>query len=1088
MNERELFIGALQIEDRAERAVYLDRVCAGDADLRQRVEALLAAFVQAGSFLQEAAAAPAATSDVLAVGRSANSAAADGPGTVIGPYKLLQPIGEGGMGVVFLAQQTQPVERKVALKLIKSGMDSRQVIARFEAERQALALMDHPNIAKVHDAGTTENGRPYFVMELVKGVPITRFCDERRLTPKERLELFVPVCQAVQHAHQKGIIHRDLKPSNVMVCLYDGKPVPKVIDFGIAKATGPKLTEKTLFTEFGSVIGTLEYMSPEQAELNQLDIDTRSDIYALGVLLYELLTGTTPLERKRFKEVAFLEVLRLIREEETPRPSTRLSTTEGLPSIAANRGLEPKKLSGLMRGELDWIVMRALEKDRNRRYESASAFAADVQRYLDDEPVLACPPSAWYRVSKFLRRNRGPVLAASLLFGALVAGIVGTTIGLIRAERGWAAEAAQRRIAELFRDRTLDALRATTGDDVEKLIGAKKNLGATERAYLEAIARRWQAFAEQEGEDEHARALRGEGHLRVAYLWEKLGRMEEARVEYDKARTIQQKLVEQFPATSDYQGALALMLNNLGNLLAQLGQRDQAQLVFEQALDLRQKLAEQFPYAPNYRHDLAQTLHNLGNLLGGWGRRDKARLNYEKARDILQKLAEQFPTVHDYQSALALVQNNLGNLLSDLGERKKALVELVKARDTRQKLAEQFPALPEYQEALGKALNSQANLLRDLGQWDDARLAYERARDIEQKLAGQFPAVPEYQNGLARAHHNLANLLSDLGKNDRARMEYEKARDLFEKLAAQSPALPEYQRDLALTRSNLGIVFADLGQRDKAQIEFEKARNIWQKLADQFPAVPEYQRHLAGIHNNLGILLRELRRWQESRAEHSQALSSWQKLVDRFPDSPLYRVALAGSYEEFGKLVRDEGKPGDSLEWFGKAIATLTPVLDREPREVTAKLTLRNTYWARAIAEDQLRKYAEALKDWDKAIELSPAPEQARFRAARATSRVQAGQVAEALAEVAALTKAGGWNGAQWYDFACAYAVASGKSAGKKLEYADRAIALLQKAVRAGYRDAAHMAKDSDLDSLRKREDFKKLLAALQDGEKKAKQ
>jgi eukaryotic-like serine/threonine-protein kinase len=304
------------------------------------------------------------------------------------------------------------------------------VIARFEAERQALALMDHPHIAKVLDAGTTDNGRPYFVMELVKGVPITRYCDEHHLTPRERLELFVPVCQAVQHAHTKGVIHRDLKPSNVLVAHYDGNPVPKVIDFGVAKATGQKLTEQTLFTEFGAVVGTVEYMSPEQAELNQLDIDTRSDIYSLGVLLYELLTGTTPIHRKRLREAALFEMLRVIREEEPPRPSTRLSTTEELPSIAANRGLEPRKLTGLVRGELDWIVMKALEKDRNRRYETANGFATDVQRYLAGEPVLAVPPSARHRLRKFARRNKRALVTAALV-GALVVGGTAVATALI---------------------------------------------------------------------------------------------------------------------------------------------------------------------------------------------------------------------------------------------------------------------------------------------------------------------------------------------------------------------------------------------------------------------------------------------------------------------------------------------------------------------------------------------------------------------------------------------------------------------------------------------------------------------------------
>ena len=381
-----IFCGAIEIASAEERAAFIARACGPDEELRRRIERLVGAHFQAGSFLESPPASPTDSVD--------SSRSTEASGTVIGPYKLLQQIGEGGMGTVYMAEQAVPVRRLVALKVVKAGMDSRQVIARFEAERQALALMDHPNIAKVLDAGTTESGRPYFVMELVKGPPITEYCDLHHLTPRERLELFIPVCQAVQHAHQKGIIHRDLKPSNVMVCIYDGKPVPKVIDFGVAKATGPKLTERTLYTSFGAIVGTIEYMSPEQAVLDQLDIDTRSDIYSLGVLLYELLTGTTPLERKRVRQLTILELLRLVREEEAPRPSTRLRTTDELPSIAACRGTEPKRLSGLLRGDLDWIVMKALEKDRARRYETASAFAADVQHYLHSEPVLAGPPGA----------------------------------------------------------------------------------------------------------------------------------------------------------------------------------------------------------------------------------------------------------------------------------------------------------------------------------------------------------------------------------------------------------------------------------------------------------------------------------------------------------------------------------------------------------------------------------------------------------------------------------------------------------------------------------------------------------------------
>ncbi len=325
----------------------------------------------------------------------------EGPGTKIGPYKLLQQIGEGGMGVVYMAEQEQPVRRKVALKIIKPGMDSKQVVARFEAERQALAMMDHTNIARVFDAGTTESGRPYFVMELVHGVPITHYCDSNQLTPRERLELFIPVCQAIQHAHQKGIIHRDIKPSNVLVTMYDDRPVPKVIDFGVAKAIEQRLTERTLFTQYGVLVGTFEYMSPEQAEMNAFGVDTRSDIYSLGVLLYELLTGSTPIERIRLREAALGELVRLIKEEEPPRPSVRLSGSGDLPKIAALRKTEPARLSKLVRGEVDWIVMKCLEKDRTRRYETANALARDVERHLKDEPVEACPPSAGYRLRKF---------------------------------------------------------------------------------------------------------------------------------------------------------------------------------------------------------------------------------------------------------------------------------------------------------------------------------------------------------------------------------------------------------------------------------------------------------------------------------------------------------------------------------------------------------------------------------------------------------------------------------------------------------------------------------------------------------------
>jgi WD40 repeat protein/serine/threonine protein kinase len=411
-NIDQIFWSALQLESDAERQAYVERVCGGDAEQRRLVEKLLRAQPKAAGFLEQPLGpAPATLAEPMS----------EGPGTVIGPYKLLEQIGEGGFGVVFMAEQTQPVRRKVALKILKPGMDTRQVVARFEAERQALAIMDHPNIAKVLDGGQTASGRPYVVMDLVKGLPVTEYCNQAQLTPRERLQLFIHLCQAVQHAHQKGVIHRDLKPSNVMVMVHDTTPVVKVIDFGVAKALGQELTDKTLFTGFAQMVGTPLYMSPEQAGQSGVDVDTRSDIYSLGVLLYELLTGATPFDKERLKEIGYDELRRIIREEEPPKPSTRISALgQAATAVSTQRKSDAKQLSRLLRGELDWIVMKALEKDRNRRYETANAFAADVQRHLADEPVLACAPSRWYRFRKFARRNKGVLAVAGSIAAALV--------------------------------------------------------------------------------------------------------------------------------------------------------------------------------------------------------------------------------------------------------------------------------------------------------------------------------------------------------------------------------------------------------------------------------------------------------------------------------------------------------------------------------------------------------------------------------------------------------------------------------------------------------------------------------------------
>ena len=512
----ELFHAARERSAGPEREAYLDGACGEDAEVRLRVEALLIAHDEASNFLE-----------VPAVASTREQ-----PGCSIGVYKLLQEIGEGGMGVVYMAEQEKPVRRKVALKVIKLGMDTKQVIARFEAERQALAMMDHANIARVLDAGSTEAGRPYFVMELVRGVPIDEYCDNQKLPTTERLSLFIEVCRAVQQAHQKGIIHRDLKPTNVLVTSHDGKPIPKIIDFGVAKATNQKLTERTLFTEFHQIIGTPEYMSPEQAEMSGTDVDTRSDIYSLGVLLYQLLTGTTPVDAKDLRTAGYSEMTRIIREDDAQAPSTRISTLGAdIDKIAIKRSSDASSLSRQVRGDLDWIVMKALEKDRTRRYETASAFAEDISRHLEDRPVEAGPPGAMYRITKFTRRNRKAVTAALVLALVVGLGLAGTTAGFLRA-RSEAERSSN--IGGSLQEVLAITHSANNGEELEAVLATVRELfgetHATYAAVLDTLAVRLHDAGDFEtaaelGNDSIAvwKEIYGESHPNVAAALARLG-------------------------------------------------------------------------------------------------------------------------------------------------------------------------------------------------------------------------------------------------------------------------------------------------------------------------------------------------------------------------------------------------------------------------------------------------------------------------------------------------------------------------------------------------------------------------------------
>ncbi|QVL33971.1 serine/threonine protein kinase [Telmatocola sphagniphila] len=767
MTEEALFLAALEKNSPIERQAFLDEACGADTLLRARVQLLLEADARVRGILDRPEPGdPEETGAYLPKEQS---------GTIIaGRYKLLEPIGEGGMGTVWVAEQTQPVRRKVALKLIKAGMDSKSVLARFEGERQALALMDHPNIAKVLDGGLTETGRPYFVMEYIKGIRITEFCDTARLSIPERLQLFAQVCQAVQHAHHKGIIHRDLKPSNILVAPYDDKPVPKIIDFGLAKAMHQSLTERTLHTAHETVLGTPLYMSPEQAQLNNLDVDTRSDIYSLGVLLYKLLTGTTPLEKNRFKEAAWEEIRRLIREEEPPRPSTRLSSTNTLPSLAAGRQTDPAHLKKLMRGELDWIVMKSLEKDRSRRYETANGFALDIQRYLAGEPVLAVPPSRSYRLRKFVRKNRVALTTASVITSLVVAGVMGVLVVKLQANRDLTAKntelvAEQVKVEKRFElaQKAIAKLHSGVGEDLLLKSGQFKEL----RNQLLKEAGEFYGDMEKllEGEvDPKSRSLLADGYFQLADLTDQIGSKPKALALHRKALEMRRNLAAAPGSDLKTQLNVARSLGAVGYILLFTGDLDGAMLNFREQHDTAAALAKDSP-TEAVQVVVAQSLTRFAMVHRSKQRPSEASTETDMAAAILRKLSKVNPTSEELQQELARTLEQSGKLLWEAGKWQPALANHDNAHVIWNKLASTHSDISRYQYSLGISDYYIGDTLLDVGKPAQALPSLRKAAAIAKNLADTYPAVTKFQIMLAFIQRDIGSALSDMGRSAEAK-------------------------------------------------------------------------------------------------------------------------------------------------------------------------------------------------------------------------------------------------------------------------------------------------------------------------------
>ena len=951
----------------AQRDDHLASACGDDVALRELVSDLLREH-DTGT----------GPRDGLDVAIERSVAGEEISGSRIDRYRLVEPIGEGGFGTVWKADQREPVARSVALKVIKLGMDTRQVVARFEAERQALALMDHPHIAQVHDGGVTATGRPYFAMELVDGEAITRFCERHSLSLRDRLLLFVKVCGAIQHAHQKGVIHRDVKPSNVLVSLHDGEPYPKVIDFGIAKATSAELTQRTLLTDQQQVLGTPEYMAPEQVDGSE-DLDTRVDVYALGVLLYELLTGERPFDASGTRGRAGLEALfRRIADETPSKPSTRVATApRDASSTTMGATGSRSRLRSALRGDLDWIVMRALEKDRSRRYDTAAALAADVLHHLRDEPVSAGPPSSTYRLRKFVARNRAAVTVGGLIFTGLIACIVvivpALHVALEQKERADREATNATRSAHEANDRLLLAMDAVddyytgvSGDLLLKqpqFVELRDRLLRTPASFYERISASLVGSSGLSQRAALARALE-----KLAGIQTSVGAFDDAVSTFGQAIDAWRLLADAGHEPADSRLRQAMTLGDLGALFVEMGRVDDGERTLRESIRIAEELKAVDPAATVYDDHYADAYGELGTALRTTGRLEEAEEAWQRALDVYHGILERAPLDHEANTSSASTLHAMGRLALNAGDVKRALDLFERARLRIGAILERHPDSADLKNRMATAWTNLGNAQADDGDSLRAVESFRSAVRLLEENHVAYPSIVDYRAGLGNVLNSLANRLATHGDEEGAAEAWTRAIELLDGAPGSEPL-----RFLATALQNFASFQWDQDERDESLALFERAIQAYDSL-DLDAGNPDVIASAADCYNNYALL--------QGRAEVTPRVIElmersgelrW-RAVEAYPDSfdqwyRLYGVALnlGQFHQRLGALEPSRAALDEAILGFE---SLLVERQEGTPPWRSLRDVIRRCYWARANTHQMADRYVESTADWFHAATL----------------------------------------------------------------------------------------------------------------------